>query len=76
MVSVQDVWDLGRQAENELVRILGSANGRKIFQFCNGIDQRPVEEGVRKTIGAEVSVDEFALLSFETSANIVPPLPH
>jgi DNA repair protein REV1 len=55
LVSVQDVWDLGRSAESELFRILGPGLGKKVLDFCNGEDDRPVKEAERKTIGAEVS---------------------
>jgi DNA repair protein REV1 len=54
LVSVQDIWDLGDQGELELCRILGPALGKKVFGFCHGKDDRPVQASVRKTIGAEV----------------------
>jgi nucleotidyltransferase/DNA polymerase involved in DNA repair len=54
LVTVQDVWDLGKEGEGELVRVLGSGTGRKIWLFCKGIDDRPVQPAERKTIGAEV----------------------
>jgi len=56
LTTVQDVMGLGSSAESELVRVLGPGLGSKIFQFCNGIDERPVQPAERKTIGAEVSV--------------------
>lgn len=56
LVSVQDVWDLGHRGETELCRILGPALGKKIYGFCQGIDDRLVQPAERKTIGAEVSV--------------------
>lgn len=59
LVTVQDVWDLGSQAEGELCRILGPGLGKKIFDSCNGRDDRPVEPAERKTIGAEVSLFDF-----------------
>ena len=54
-VSVQDVWDRGDSAEYELQSILGKQLGTKIYNFCRGIDDRPVQAAERKTIGAEVS---------------------
>jgi nucleotidyltransferase/DNA polymerase involved in DNA repair len=54
IISVSDVWDLGDNAESELIRILGPGLGRKIWLFCNGVDDRPVQPAERKTIGAEV----------------------
>ena len=54
LVSVRDVWDLGDEGESELQKVLGPGVGRKIHQFCYGIDKRPVEPAERKTIGAEV----------------------
>jgi DNA repair protein REV1 len=59
LATVQDVWDLGNQAEGELRRILGPGLGKKIFDSCNGRDDRPVESAERKTIGAEVSLFNF-----------------
>ena len=53
LVAVKDVWDLGASGEDRLRDILGPALGKKIFLFCNGEDDRPVESSVRKTIGAE-----------------------
>jgi nucleotidyltransferase/DNA polymerase involved in DNA repair len=54
LVTVQDVWDMGSSGENELCRILGPGLGKKIFGFCKGTDDRPVQPAERKTIGAEV----------------------
>jgi DNA repair protein REV1 len=53
--TVQDVWDMGARGESELCRILGPALGKKIFGFCHGKDDRPIQPAERKTIGAEVS---------------------
>jgi len=53
LVSVQDVWDLGNRGEHELCRILGPGLGKKIYGFCQGKDDRPVQPAERKTIGAE-----------------------
>jgi len=55
LLTVQDIWDLGDDAENELCQILGKGNGKKILQFCQGKDSRAVAPVPRKTIGAEVS---------------------
>ena len=52
--SVQDVWDLGDRAQKELCRILGPALGKKVFGYCHGKDDRPIQASERKTIGAEV----------------------
>jgi DNA repair protein REV1 len=54
LVTIQDVWNLGDHAESELSRILGPGLGKKIFGFCNGEDDRPIQAAERKTIGAEV----------------------
>jgi DNA repair protein REV1 len=54
LVTVQDIWDLDKQAEGELCRILGTGLGKKILDACYGRDERPVEAAERKTIGAEV----------------------
>jgi nucleotidyltransferase/DNA polymerase involved in DNA repair len=62
LFTVQDVWDLGSQAEGELCRILGPGLGKKIFDSCNGRDDRPVEPAERKTIGAEVSFFHFCCM--------------
>mmetsp|Transcript_46152 Transcript_46152/g.69595 ORF Transcript_46152/g.69595 Transcript_46152/m.69595 type:complete len:693 (+) Transcript_46152:232-2310(+) len=54
LVFVSHVLDLGRvEAERLLCLILGPGNGKKILQFCLGVDHRPVQKAVRKTIGAE-----------------------
>jgi DNA repair protein REV1 len=53
--SVQDIWDLGDRGESELCRILGPALGKKVFGYCHGKDDRPVQATERKSIGAEVS---------------------
>lgn len=53
--TVQDVWDLGSKGESVLGRILGPALGHKIFNFCQGKDDREVKPATRKTIGAECS---------------------
>ena len=53
LVCVQDVWDLGQTGQDILARILGQSNGKKIFDFCMGQDDRPVQAGDRKSIGAE-----------------------
>ena len=39
--------------KQELCGIIGSGNGSKIYNYCCGIDTRPVEIAERKTIGAE-----------------------
>jgi nucleotidyltransferase/DNA polymerase involved in DNA repair len=54
LVSVRDVWDRGDSAAKELQTILGKQLGSKIYKFCQGIDDRPVQAVERKTIGAEV----------------------
>lgn len=54
LVTVQDVWDLGEEGEGELIRVLGPGIGRKVWLFCKGVDDRPVQPAERKTIGAEV----------------------
>lgn len=51
---VRDIGVLGTEGEKELCRILGPGLGKKIYAFCQGIDDRPVEPAERKTIGAEV----------------------
>lgn len=53
LTTVRQVWDLGPDAANILERILGDANGKKIYKYCHGIDDRKVEPAKRKTIGAE-----------------------
>ena len=55
-VSVQDVWNRGGPAERELQAILGKQLGTKIYNFCHGKDDRPVQAADRKTIGAEVGL--------------------
>ena len=52
--TVRDVWDLGNSAQTVLRDTLGPALGTKIFEFCHGRDDRPVQPAKRKTIGAEV----------------------
>lgn len=51
--TVNDIWDLGDDAERVLEEIIGAATSQKIVQFCYGKDDRPVEPQVRRTIGAE-----------------------
>ena len=51
--TVQDVWDLGSNAESILSKILGPSLGKKINRFCHGKDDREVKAVERKTIGAE-----------------------
>lgn len=51
--TVNDIWDLGDDAERVLSDIVGVATSQKIVQFCNGKDDRPVTHQVRRTIGAE-----------------------
>mmetsp|Transcript_42863 Transcript_42863/g.103649 ORF Transcript_42863/g.103649 Transcript_42863/m.103649 type:complete len:1291 (-) Transcript_42863:64-3936(-) len=53
LTTVRQVWDLGSSAANILERILGGANGKKIYNYCHGKDDRKVEPAKRKTIGAE-----------------------
>jgi DNA repair protein REV1 len=53
LVSIQDVWDLGRRGEAELCRILGQGLGKKVFGYCQGRDDRRLQPAERKTIGAE-----------------------
>ena len=51
--TVNDVWDLGDDAERVLSEVVGIASAQKIVNFCYGKDDRPVQPQVRKTIGAE-----------------------
>lgn len=53
LVTVQDIWDLGSRGESELIRILGSGTGKKIYDFTQGKDNRSITPVERKTIGAE-----------------------
>ena len=53
--SVRDVLALGDEAKNKLCSLLGAGNGRKLLDYIDGKDDRPVEPAKRKTIGAEVS---------------------
>ena len=53
--SVRDVLALGDEAKNKLCSLLGAGNGRKLLDYIDGKDDRPVESAKRKTIGAEVS---------------------
>ena len=53
--SVKDVLALGDEAKNKLCSLLGAGNGRKLLDYIDGKDDRPVESAKRKTIGAEVS---------------------
>lgn len=60
--TVSQVWELGnRRAEDILCRVLGPNLGKRIYQFCNGIDDRPCEPVQRKSIGAEVSLLIFTV---------------
>lgn len=65
LVSVQDVWDLGSEAEGTLSRILGPGLGKKIFKNCQGLDDRKVQSAERKTIGAEVRGHMLKLFGIE-----------
>jgi DNA repair protein REV1 len=58
LISVRDVWDLGSDAEGILSRVLGPGLGKKICMYCQGRDDRQVKPTERKTIGAEVRVEE------------------
>ncbi|KAL7463117.1 hypothetical protein ACHAXS_003497, partial [Conticribra weissflogii] len=53
ITDVNNVWDLGDDAEKVLGEIIGQGNARKIVKFCHGEDSRPVTPGPRKSIGAE-----------------------
>jgi DNA repair protein REV1 len=53
LCTVNDIWELGGDAERVVGEITGPAIAQKIVQFCNGNDDRPVKPQVRKTIGAE-----------------------
>eukprot|EP00804_Cyclotella_cryptica_P019959 CCRYP_007848-RB/>CCRYP_007848-RB protein AED:0.23 eAED:0.23 QI:295/1/1/1/0.6/0.5/6/2116/1238 len=53
LCSVNDIWELGGDAERVVGEIVGPAIAQKIVQFCNGKDDRPVRPQLRKTIGAE-----------------------
>mmetsp|Transcript_6935 Transcript_6935/g.14475 ORF Transcript_6935/g.14475 Transcript_6935/m.14475 type:complete len:437 (-) Transcript_6935:3-1313(-) len=55
LLSVQDVWDRN-DSLSQLKDVLGEQLGKKIWLFCQGKDDRPVEVAARKTIGAEVSL--------------------
>ena len=59
LTEVRDIWDLGHQGEGTLRRILGPGLGRKIYNFCQGEDDRQVKPAERKTIGAEVGLKTF-----------------
>jgi len=47
---VDDVWDI---TEGDLCQIIGEGTGKKIFRFCQGIDDREVKPIERKTVSAE-----------------------
>ena len=49
---VRDVLNM-ENPKQELCGIIGSGNGNKIYNYCCGIDTRPVEIAERKTIGTE-----------------------
>ena len=49
--TVQDVWF--HSTESELQEVLGPANGKKVYQYCHGKDDRQLEPSMRRTIGAE-----------------------
>lgn len=51
--TVNDIWDLGDDAQGTLKDIVGGATAQKIVLFSKGIDDRPVQPQLRKTIGAE-----------------------
>eukprot|EP00804_Cyclotella_cryptica_P013538 CCRYP_021090-RB/>CCRYP_021090-RB protein AED:0.23 eAED:0.23 QI:1715/1/1/1/0.6/0.5/6/2102/765 len=53
LCTVNDIWELGGDAERVVGEIVGPAIAQKIVQFCNGKDDRPVRPQLRKTIGAE-----------------------
>jgi impB/mucB/samB family C-terminal domain len=53
--TVQQIWDLGDRALRVLEGKLGVATGKKIHNFCRGIDERPIVSSERKSIGAECS---------------------
>ena len=50
---MNDIWDLGDDAERILAEAVGAGTSQKIVQFCYGKDERPVMPQIRKTIGAE-----------------------
>mmetsp|Transcript_34077 Transcript_34077/g.82417 ORF Transcript_34077/g.82417 Transcript_34077/m.82417 type:complete len:1316 (-) Transcript_34077:356-4303(-) len=51
--TVNDIWDLGEEAEHMLGEIIGQGNAHKVVQYCYGNDERPVTPLMRKSIGAE-----------------------
>ena len=62
LVSVQDVWEMqssGVDASSVLCDVLGTGVGMRVFEFCQGEDNRKVEPSERKTIGAEVSTKQI-----------------
>jgi nucleotidyltransferase/DNA polymerase involved in DNA repair len=69
LVSVADVWKRGLAAEADLCDIVGNLNGKKLYGYCHGIDNRELQPSVRKTIGAEVSCAITA--SFEKESHSI-----
>ena len=53
LFTVSDIWMLGSEGEKELSDILGKANGKRLYSYCCGVDNRPVAPVQRKSIGAE-----------------------
>lgn len=53
-VTVKDVWNRGSTAQHDLCDIIGNVNGNKLYEYCQGIDNRSLTPSTRKTIGAEV----------------------
>ena len=53
LCTVNDVWELGDDAEHELAEIIGRATAHKIVQYCHGKDDRAITPAKRKSIGAE-----------------------
>lgn len=50
LYTVDDVWDI---SESDLCKIIGDGTGKKIFNFCQGKDDREVKPIERKTVSAE-----------------------
>ena len=51
--TVSQIWRLGEGAQGILKQIAGPGLGQKIYDCCQGTDQRKVEPQKRKSIGAE-----------------------
>ncbi|KAJ3291053.1 hypothetical protein HDU79_002721 [Rhizoclosmatium sp. JEL0117] len=54
-IGVKTCGELRAISVGECKKLFGDVNGQKLYQFCRGIDTRPLENKTRQSVGAEVN---------------------